>query len=694
MGCAQLIGVPSWTPNWGIAALCGADKVPGVSDPLDDLGVSVIRGISMDGPQAAGNGHPGTAIALAPLAHVLFTRIMRHDPSDPTWPDRDRFVLSPGHASILLYAMLHLTGYGVERDDLMAFRQLGSLTPGHPERGHTPGVEVTTGPLGQGIGNAVGMAMAEAHLRARFGDAVSSHHTFAIVSDGDLMEGISHEASSLAGHLGLGRLVCIYDDNHITIDGPTELAFTDDPVKRFESYGWHVEDLGEIANDLDALEAAIRRAMAVEDRPSMLVLRSHIAWGTSFQDSPKAHGTPLGDDAVKAAKSAFGLPPQETFWIPEDVLALYRRTVAKGQIAHADWMIRLNAVAPEARAEWDAMWSDGGLPGWSEAAPTFAVGTKMATRNAAKAVLAALVPVVPGLIAGGADLTDNTGVRIDAPVFTGKTAAGRLVHYGVREHGMSAAMNGMAAHGGVLPVGGTFFIFSDYCRPSIRLAALSELKVIWSFTHDSIGVGPDGPTHQPIEHLASLRAMPQLRVIRPADANETSHAYVLAIGSDGPTLLVLSRQDLPVLEGTAEAFEGVASGAYVLVENDDADITLVGTGSEVSLCVEAAKDLAERGITARVVSMPSWDLFDESDPAYQETVFPEDQPVLAVEAGSSFGWERYADAVVSIDTFGASGPTDAVFAAFGFTPQDVADAAEDLLDAMSEEEDDEDDEDD
>ena len=659
---------------------------------LEEQAVNVVRGLSMDGPQAAGSGHPGTAMALAPLAHVLFHRVMKHDPSLPEWQDRDRFVLSCGHASILLYSMLHLTGYGQTIDDLKEFRQLGSRTPGHPERLHAPGIDTTTGPLGQGISSAVGMAIAEEHLRATFGAEVCDHHTFVICSDGDLQEGISHEAASLAGHQKLGRLVVIWDDNHISIDGPTELSWTDNTPDRFRAYGWDVDEIGEVANDLEALEAAVRRGMEVTDRPTFIALRTHIAYPSSAQDTKEAHGEPLGADVVKETKAKLGLPPEEDFWVPQDVLDLYREAIPRGQAIRHEWEQRLANMKGD-REAYDAAQEGRPLTEWAKDLPTWQPGEKVATRKAGAAVLDAVKDLVPGLLVGGADLTGNTGVKIKVPLFTADDRSGQLIHYGIREHAMAAAMNGMAAHGGILPVGGTFFIFSDYCRPAIRIAALSKLKVVYSFSHDSIGLGPDGPTHQPIEHLASLRAMPALRVIRPADANETVHAYRVAFDSDGPTALILSRQDLPVLEGTAAAYDGVARGAYVLREDDEADLTLIGTGSEVQLCIEAVPLLAARDIRARVVSMPCWELFDGATDDEKEEVLPSDLPALAVEAGASFGWERWAEAVVAIDRFGASGPGSEVMASLGFTAERVAEEAEGLLSSLNESFDDDDDED-
>ena len=650
---------------------------------LEERAINVVRGLAMDGPQRAGNGHPGAAMALAPLAHVLFHRVMKHDPTLPDWHDRDRFVLSPGHASILLYSYLYLTGYGQTIDDLKEFRQLDSRTPGHPERLHAPGIDTTTGPLGQGMSSAIGMAIAEEHLRATFGADVCDHHTFIICSDGDLQEGISHEASSLAGHLALGRIVMIWDDNHISIDGPTELSWSDNTPDRFRAYGWHVEELGEAANDLDTLEAAIRRGMEVTDKPTFIALRTHIGYPSSLQDNEKAHGDALGADVVRETKSKIGLPPDEDFWVPQDVLDLYRESIPRGQAIRHEWEQRLANMKGD-REAYDAAQEGRPLTEWVKSLPTWEAGDKIATRKAGAAVLDAVKDLVPGLLVGGADLTGNTGVKAGLPVFNVDDRSGKQIYYGVREHGMAAAMNGMAAHGGILPVGGTFFVFSDYCRGAIRIAALSKLKVVYSFTHDSIGLGEDGPTHQPVEHLASLRAMPHLRVIRPADGNETAHAYRVAFDSEGPTALVLSRQDLPVLEGTEAAYDGVARGAYVLREDDEADLTLIGTGSEVRLCLEAVPLLAARDIRARVVSMPSWQLFEEATDDEREEVLPSDLPALAVEAAASLGWERWAEGVVALDRFGASGPGEEVMASLGFTPERVADEAVSLITSLQE----------
>jgi transketolase len=655
------------------------------SATIEQRGIDVIRGLAMDAVQKANSGHPGTPMALAPLAHVLWTRVMKYDASAPDWPDRDRFVLSNGHASMLLYAMLYLTGYGLERDDILQFRQWGSRTPGHPEYWHAPGVEVTTGPLGQGFANGVGMGIAEANLRARFGPEVIDHHVFVFCGDGCLEEGVSHEAASLAGHLGLGRLVYVYDDNHITIDGATELAYSDNVPERFEAYGWHVVELGERANDLDALEAGLRAGMAEAERPSVVILRSHIGWPSpKYTDTAHAHGDPLGDDEVAAVKQILGLPP-DAFYTPDDIIEYYRAAGARGAGARATWeqrRVAFTASEPELAAEFDACLSQAGLPGWEAKLPEWDAGDTVATRRASGKVVNAILDVVPGLLVGGADLSGNTGTLLDgADKIDTHQFRGRQLHFGIREHGMASVMNGMSVSA-TLPVGGTFFVFSDYMRGGVRLAALSGYKVAFVWTHDSVGLGQDGPTHQPVEHLASLRAMPGLRLIRPADANEVSQSWRVHIDGHGPTGLVLSRQDVPVLPNTAErAPNGVPRGAYVLVDEpgDDVDLVLIGTGSEVSVCVEAQQVLAAEGYSVRVVSMPSWDLFDAQADEYCDSVLPPDALALAVEAGASLGWDRYADDVVAIDRFGASAPGAVVMAELGITPQHVVARARDLL---------------
>ncbi len=653
---------------------------------LEQLCVNVVRGLAMDAPQHANSGHPGAAMALAPLAHVLYSRVLRHDPGSPDWPDRDRFVLSNGHASILLYSMLFLNGYGLDVEDIKQFRQWGSRTPGHPEVHAVAGVEVTTGPLGQGFANGVGMAVAERFLRAHFGPEAIDHHIFAICGDGDLMEGVTHESASLAGHLGLGRLVYVFDDNHITIDGSTDLSCSDDVVKRFQSYGWHVEVLGEVANDLDALEAGLRRGMAEADRPSLLVLRSHIGWPSPHRtDTKEAHGEPLGPDEVRLTKALLGLPVDEDFYVPHEVPAFYAERARRGQAAREAWEKR-QVVSGGDRERFEACLRGRGLPGWADSLPSFEAGSKLATRKAINKCLTATCGQIPGLVVGAGDLTGNTGVDLGAGAEVQSHAhpGGAQVHFGIREHAMAATMNGMALHAGVLPVGGTFFVFSDYARPAVRLAALSQAHVVYFFTHDSVGLGEDGPTHQPIEQIASLRAMPGLRVIRPADANETAAAWRIAVDRDGPTALVLSRQDIPVLaETSALAADGVGHGAYVLLPGGDAggapDIVLIGTGSEVQLCLGAARLLESDGIAARVVSFPCWDLFAAQQAGYRDNVLPPGIPRLAVEAAASFGWERYADATVSIDRFGASAPGPLNMEKFGFTSDHVAHTAREML---------------
>ncbi len=645
---------------------------PQLDPDLDRQAIALIRGFAMDAPLYAKSGHQGTAMALAPLAHVLYSRVMNHDPAHPAWPDRDRFILSGGHASILQYALLYLAGYGLELDDIKAFRQWGSATPGHPEVGHTAGVEVTTGPLGQGFANAVGMALAERHLRATFGTDVQGHHTFVIAGDGCLMEGVSHEAASLAGHQRLGNLICVYDDNHITIDGDTALTYSDDVGARFAAYGWHVEYLGECAEDCDVLEAALRRAVEVTDRPSLLLLRSHIGYPSpDLTDRHEAHGNPFTAEQVSRTKAVMGVP-DEPFWAPGELVQAYRAHCAtKGAAAHAAWQARFDAAVAAGtidRAVWDACWSASGLPGWESALPTFEQGEKIATRVAIEKAFNASLAGVPALVAGGADLTGNTGTKLAGQ--TGAQAdnpAGRQVYWGIREHGMGSAMVGMALHGGVLPAGGTFFVFLDYMRPPVRLAALSNAKVVFVFTHDSVGVGEDGPTHQPVEHLATLRAIPGLQVIRPADANETVEAWKAAVATAGPTALVLSRQNLTVCtNGTA-----VVTGAGVVSDVADPQVVLLATGSEVPLCVEAALALAADGVRARVVSMPSWDRFEAQSAEYRAQVLPPGVPVLSVEAGVTFGWARYADDSIGIDRFGASAPGNVVMDQLGINVANV-----------------------
>ena len=645
---------------------------------IERLGINVIKTLAMDAPHAARSGHQGTAMALAPLAHVLWTRIMRYDAQRPDWPDRDRFVLSAGHASILQYAMLYLTGHGLTLEDLRNFRQWGSPTPGHPEVGCTPGVEVTTGPLGQGIANAAGMAIAESQMRARYGADVCDHRIFVIAGDGDLSEGVSHEAASLAGHLGLGRLVVVYDDNEVTIDGGTDLALSDDAAARFRAYGWHVVELGGAAEDLDGLEAGLRDAAAVEDRPSLVILHSVIAHpAPQASGTPAAHGYAIFDEEIAAAKDLMGLPAAATFHVPSEVLDYYRRAGTAGQDERFAWEARTAAFDGD-RDGLEACLAATGRAGWTDMLPSFEPGRSVATRKASSATLQALLPVVPGLTGGGADLTGNTGTAIaDAGVFSAGGPGGRQIYFGVREHAMGAVANGMALHGGAIPVVGTFLVFADYMRPAVRLAALSEAKVVFVWSHDSVGVGEDGPTHQPIEHLASLRAIPNLPVIRPADATETVGAWRVAVESEGPTALILTRQGVPVLEGTRAG--AVASGGYALLEPAEPSLTLVGTGSEVAVCCDAAAILATEGVAARVVSLPSWELFAEQPYSEQARVLRPDLPSLAVEAGSTMGWSRWTDEAVGIDRFGASAPGAVVMEKLGISASNVADRARALL---------------
>jgi transketolase len=670
--CPQLITVQfasmrPTTPTADVPAL-GADR--------QQQAISLIRGFAMDAPLHADSGHQGTAMALAPLAHVLYSRVMKHDPADVDWPDRDRFVLSNGHASILQYTMLYLCGYGLEMDDIRAFRQFESATPGHPEAGHTRGVEVTTGPLGQGFANAVGMAVAERVLRERFGRDAVDHHTYVIAGDGCLMEGVSHEAASLAGHLALDRLICVFDDNRITIDGPTSLATSDDVAARFESYGWDVQYLGEIADDLDALEDALLAAKAVDDRPSLLVLRSHIGHPSpDHTDNHEAHGLAFSAEDVTRTKAVMGIP-DDPFWSPADLVEAYRTAIAaKGAAARETWLEHTADVRSD--PDWTAAWRGGGVEGWDAALPTFELGTSLATRQAIQQALDASVDHLPGLVAGSADLTGNTGTKLSGQdVQNADTPGGRQIHYGVREHAMGSAMVGMAKHGGILPVGGTFFVFLDYMRPPVRLASMSGAKVCFVFTHDSVGVGEDGPTHQPVEHLATLRAIPGLQVIRPADANETVAAWRAVVDHDGPTALVLTRQKVDVVtDGSA-----VERGAAIVRDAGDApSVVLAATGSEVSVCVSAAEQLAAGGTPARVVSLPSWDRLARQPPSYLRELFPPGVPVLSVEAGVTFGWERFADDSIGIDRFGESAPGDEALRRLGIDVDHVVERATALV---------------
>jgi transketolase len=676
---------------------------------LDQQCIDTLRFLSVDMVQKANSGHPGLPLGAAPMAYALWTAHMKYNPKDPHWADRDRFVLSAGHGSALLYALLFATGYELSLDDIKQFRQWGSKTPGHPEYGHTPGVEVTTGPLGQGMANAVGMALGEANLAARYnrdGHTIIDHHTWALVSDGDLMEGVASEAASLAGHLKLGKLICLYDDNYVTLSAGTDITFSEDRAQRFAAYGWqtmHVDD----GNDLDAINAAIKAARADTTRPSLILIRTHIGFGSPEQDSYKAHGSPLGVDNVKRTKQNLGWPTEPAFLVPDAALEHMRQALPRGQQAQDDWNGRLDGYTsafPELAAELQQR-LNGQLPdGWDADIPVFPADAKgMATRVAGGKVMNAFAAKLPALTGGSADLDPSTHTALkglgdfNPPLAPGEDSegsdgggwsrAGRNLHFGVREHAMGAIVNGLAAHGGFIPYGATFLIFSDYMRPAIRLAALMGLHVVHVFTHDSVALGEDGPTHQPVEQLASLRAIPNLTVIRPADANETAVAWRVAVETTGrPVLLALSRQDLPTIDRQRYASaDGLRKGAYVLrdAEGGKPELILIATGSEVGLILAAAEQLRQGGVAVRCVSMPSWELFEAQSREYQERVLPPDVGArLAVELGSPQGWQRYTGAhgdMLGIDHFGASAPADVLLREFGFTVDNVVARARALL---------------
>jgi transketolase len=669
---------------------------PAVSAPgdLDQLSVNAIRVLSMDAVQKADSGHPGTPMALAPLAYVLYTRHLRHDPADPQWPGRDRFVLSAGHACMVQYASLYLTGYDLSLDDIKQFRQWGSRTPGHPEYGHTPGIEATTGPLGQGTGNAVGMAVGEAKLAALFnrpGHEIIDHHTYFICSDGDLMEGISHEAASFAGHFRLGKLIGFYDDNHITIDGNTDLTYTDDVGKRFEAYGWDIQHISDV-NDLAALDEAINAAKNETERPSLIICRTHIGYGSPHkQDSAKAHGEALGVEEVALTRKNLGWQWTEAFFVPPEVIDHCRSARDRGRAAHEEWSGRYaayKAAYPAQAAELDRRLA-GKLPtGWESAIPTFtAANGNVASRAASGVVLNAIAERVPELVGGSADLTPSNSTSLTGGQdFAPDNYAGRYFHFGIREHGMGAIMNGMSLHGGLLPFGGTFLIFSDYMRPPMRLACLMHRHVIYVYTHDSIGLGEDGPTHQPIEQLSNLRAVPFMTVLRPADANETAEAWRFAMNhSDGPTALVLSRQKLPFIDRTRYgAAAGVARGAYVLAEPDGGapQVILMSSGSEVSLILDAQKQLAAAGIRARTVSVPSQEIFARQSAEYQASILPPKVPRVSIEAAHPMSWYRWVGTdgiAIGLERFGASAPGPKVLQELGITADRVVQAAKSLV---------------
>ncbi|MGA2807239.1 MAG: transketolase [Terracidiphilus sp.] len=655
---------------------------------LDQLSIDTLRLLAVDAVEKANSGHPGAPLGCAPIAYLLFHKLMKHNPSHSKWADRDRFVLSNGHASALLYSTLFLSGYNVTLDDLKSFRQWHSRTPGHPEYGDTDGVEVTTGPLGQGIAMAVGMAIAERHLAAvynRPGFEVVDHHTYALLGDGDLMEGVSHEAASLAGTLGLGKLTFIYDDNLISLDGPTELSYTEDALERFEAYHWHVQRVAD-GNDLAAIEAAIEAAKAETGRPSIIAVRTVIGYGSPKAGSNKSHGEALGKEAVAATKKFFGFPEDQSFYVPADALTNWRKATERGAGLESAWKTLFEgyrAANPELAAEFERTQKGELKAGWEKAIPSFAPGKAQATRNAGGAVMNAIAEVVPELFGGAADLTSSTKTIFKPGANFHVDPAGRNVFFGVREFGMCAAVNGMAAHGGLIPFGSTFFVFSDYAKPAIRLASLMQVHSLFVFTHDSVGLGEDGPTHQPVEHLLALRAVPGLTDFRPADANETAAAWRLALERKRPAFFALSRQDLPVIDpATHDVYGGVSKGAYVLEDAPNAKVVLIATGSEVGPAVEAAKLLAAEGIAARVVSFPSWRIFEEQTAEYKRSVLPAGVPKLAVEAGASIGWWKYVGSdgdVVGIDRFGASAPGPKVLAELGFTAENVAARAKKLV---------------
>ncbi len=663
---------------------------------IRELSIDTIRGLAMDSVQAANSGHPGTAMALAPLAYTIFERFLHANPQNTDWPDRDRFVLSSGHACVLQYSVLHLCGYDLSLEDLQQFRQWGSRTPGHPERGHTPGIEITTGPLGQGVGNAVGMALAERFLAERFnrpGHELVDHRTYAICSDGDLMEGISQEAASIAGHFGLGKLTLCYDDNHITIDGTTALSFdSESHVARFAAEGWHVQRV-EDAEDVDALTHAIEAAREEEERPSFIQVRSHIAYPAPHAiDTAKAHGSALGEDEVRATKEVMGFDPDKQFWVDERVYE-HMSLAQSGAAAQGEWEQRLyrpwRDAFPEMAADWDLAWKGKLRDGWREALPTFAAGEEIASRSAGQKAMAAFAEFAPTMIGGAADLVESTKTVFDGGGEFSAVHAGRNVPFGIREHGMGAIVNGAAAHGGIVkPYGSTFLMFSDYMRGSVRLSALMGLPVVWVWTHDSVGLGEDGPTHQPIEHYASLRAIPELWVIRPGDANETAVAWQLALErEEGPVALLLSRQNIPTLDRSEVASaDGVTHGGYVLwdsAEGEQPELILISTGAEVPTTLHAAQALAKDGVKVRVVSMPCMELFEAQREEYRDEVLPPTvRARLAVEPGASISWGKWVGLdgdVIGLDRFGASAPGTTVLEKLGFTDENIAARARALL---------------
>ena len=647
---------------------------------IDHRSIAVIKGLAMDAPHAAKSGHQGTAMALAPLAHVLWTRIMTYDAKDPIRPNRDRFILSAGHASILLYSMLHLTGYELSLEDLKQFRQLGSLTPGHPERGHTSGVEVTTVPLGQGFANGVGMAIAERNIRARLGNEICDHNIWVVCGDGDLSEGISHEAASLAGHLKLSRLTVIYDDNQITIDGRTDLALSDDAPSRFKSYGWNVIELGDASNDLDSIESALLDAKNEDQKPSIIILKTLIGDPSPHTNTAAVHGYSLKDDEIKETKRILEIPENEPFWIPDDVLDHYRTAGNRSVKTREKWE-ELSPSLGERSEIWATLSGSGLKPDWEKALPCWERGATVATRKASNECIQSLMEFMPGLIGGGADLTGNTGTSIsDYGIQSYEEPEGRQIFFGVREHAMGAISNGIALHGALFPVTGTFLVFSDYMRGSVRLAALSNAKSVFVWSHDSVAVGEDGPTHQPIEHAASLRAIPNLDVFRPADANETSSAWEIAVTHNGPSAMLLTRQDTPVITDVKNT-DGVSKGAYIIRESPiEKALTIIATGSEVSIACTAAEQIEKKlDLGVCVVSMPCMERFERQTDEYQRSVISSIIPSISIEAGSTYGWNKWAEVTIGIDSFGTSAPGDIALTEFGITTETLLEAAINLL---------------
>jgi transketolase len=670
----------------GIPKITMASSI--VSPSLDQLSIDTLRLLALDGVEKAKSGHPGAPLGDAPMAYLLFHKLMKHNPSHSKWADRDRFVLSNGHASMLLYASLFLSGYKLTLDDLKSFRTWGSKTPGHPEYGLTDGVEATTGPLGQGFGMGVGMAIAERHLAATYnrpGFNVVDHHTFVMCGDGDLMEGLSHEAASLAGTLSLGKLIVLYDDNLISLDGPTDWSFTENVYDRFQAYGWHVQRVLD-GNNVEGIEEAIVAAKAQTGKPSLIAVRTVIGYGSPLAGTNKVHGEAMSVADTAATKKFFGFPEDQNFYVPEDALANWRQAVPRGAEFEAEWnklFAGYKAAFPELAAEFERTQSGELKAGWEKAIPSFGTEKPIATRNAGQQVMNAIFDAVPELFGGAADLTASTKTIFKNSAHFAADPAGRNVFFGVRELGMCAAVNGMAVHGGLKPFGSTFFVFSDYAKPALRIAAIMEAHSLFVFTHDSIGVGEDGPTHEPVEHLMALRAVPHMTDFRPADANETAAAWRLALERKGPAFFALTRQDVPVIDvSNRDMYASVSKGAYVLEDAANAKVILIGTGSEVSVALGAAKLLAAEGIGTRVVSMPSWKIFDEQTAEYKASVLAAGVPKLAVEAGATLGWWKYVGLdgdVVGVDRFGASAPGPIVMKEYGFTAENVAARAKKIL---------------